>query len=230
MKQTPLLLTTTLAVFLGVSCGLFPPLAGNGSEITNGCCMVAQTGKPADSAMVIAYPKEYVPAPVTFNEVMPETTFTDTAGRFTLALGHGEWNLLIYDRTGTLGAFVPVHRDSSLYTIALDDLGYVQGMNYDTCKRFINYVGIAGSPFYAAINPLCSFVITGIPSSTYQVQVWQGPPCVKISDSVYLCQVYEPTKSVPRGGPPQAGHTIPGITIGTVTLDPGQGANISIGP
>jgi len=57
-----------------------------------------------------------------------------------------------------------------------------------------------------------------------------APRSVKISDSVYLCQVYEPTKSVPRGGPPQAGHTIPGITIGTVTLDPGQGANISIGP
>lgn len=221
---------TVLAVILCVSCGLFPPLAGSGSEITNGNCVIARAGKPADSAIVIAFPKEYVPAPVTTNKVMPETTITDTAGGFALKLGDNAWNLLIYDHSGILGAFVPIQHDSVLGTITLDSLGYVEGINYDTNKRLENYVGIIGSPFYTPLNPLQSFVISKIPSCTYRVEVWRGPPCIKISDSVYLCPGWLSVPGSVTGGGGSSGSNIPGVTIDTVTLNPGKGANITIGP
>jgi hypothetical protein len=248
MKRTLLLLTTALAVFLCASCGLLPPLAGNGSEITNGCCIISRTGKPADSAMVIAIPQGYVPVPGIANKAFPETTFTDTNGSFSLVLDHGAWNLLIYDHTETYGAFVPLYRLAPGDSIMIDSLGFLQGTSYDSLH---NSVGIRGSPFFAYYSPGYTFSIGKIPPFTYTVEVWYGLGCYTdpvsgqricpssssrshppiglwlnfgyFTDPVSGQKIYPP--AVVGAPPPQRTDT-----AGTITINPGKGANINIGP
>lgn len=157
-----LIATLTVLFSLLITCS-FAPLAGNGSEITNGVCMMASV--PADSALVVAYPHDYQLK----NTALPETTYTDANGNFSLKHGAGAWNLLIYDRTKTYGAFVPIdYRDSSVGIVDLDSLGYVEG----TVAGGIMEIIVPGSPFHAfPTTGDRAFSITNMPAFTYAFHV-----------------------------------------------------------
>jgi hypothetical protein len=146
-------------------------VAGNGSEITNGVC-VSVLG-PADCAIVIAYPGNYL---LRLNEtILPETTFTDKNGKFSIKLGDAAWNLLIYDNTRTFGCFLPLQKDEwELGKIDLDSLGAIRGTVSDT-NFSSGYIGIRGSPFYSIVNRGVPFIIENIPTFTYSYLLWQVP-------------------------------------------------------
>jgi hypothetical protein len=147
-------------------------LAGNGSEITNGYCVASAS--PADSAMVVAYPNDYLPYPPSGK---PETTFTDKNGHFALCLGRKGWNLVIYDRLQVFGAFVPLPRgDSAVDTVVLRGVGGITAIVNDTAA-VPRIVGIIGSPFYARITGTTdTFSITKIPAFYYNLSRWQWLP------------------------------------------------------
>jgi len=161
-------------------------LAGNGSEITNGYCVSSATA--ADSAMVVAYPSDYLPYPPSAG---PETTFTDKNGRFSLRLGRKGWNLVIYDRFKAFGAFFPLPRgDSAVDTVVLRGVGSISGIVYDTVAG-PRYIGIIGTPFYAGITGKTdTFSLMKIPAFYYTLGMWRwgeaaidslnkkGPPIV----------------------------------------------------
>jgi hypothetical protein len=167
MRHPFFLVVLSLFAALIVSCGI--QLAGNGSEITNGNCVA--DAAPADSAMVIAYPQNYVPYPTIAG---PETTFTDKNGHFSIYLGHKAWNLVIYDSAQTHGAFVPLpNGDSAMDTIVLRGVGAISGIVNDTAAG-PRYVGIIGSPFYAGITGTSdTFSLTKIPAFSYSIKVWR---------------------------------------------------------
>ena len=144
-------------------------LAGNGSEITNGYCVASASA--ADSAMVVAYPNDYLPYPPSGK---PETTFTDKNGHFALCLGRKGWNLVIYDRLQVFGAFVPLPRgDSAVDTIVLKHLGSVYGVANDTTAD-LRYIGILGSPFYAALTGKTdTFSLIKLPAYYYDLRKWR---------------------------------------------------------
>jgi hypothetical protein len=169
---------STLFVMLLLSCS--PQLAGNSSEITNGYCVASAA--PADSAMVVAYPDNYIPYPPSS---APETTYTDKNGHFSLQLGRTGWNLVIYDKYQTRGAFVPLPAgDSALDTIALAEVGAVRGTVTDTMAGD-RCIGVIGSPFYARITGKTdTFSLVKMPSFNYLINLWRltagvsqwGPP------------------------------------------------------
>ncbi len=167
MRHPFFLAVLSLFAALIVSCGI--QLAGNGSEITNGNCVA--DAAPADSAMVIAYPQNYVPYPTIAG---PETTFTEKNGHFSIYLGHKAWNLVIYDSAQTHGAFVPLpNGDSAIDTIVLKGLGAIAGIVNDTIGD-PRYVGIVGSPFCAGIiGTSDTFTLTKIPTFSYLIKVWR---------------------------------------------------------
>jgi hypothetical protein len=161
-----LIFNSFLAALL-FSCG--HELAGNGGEITNGNCIAEAA--PAESAMVVAYPENYVPSSPA---ALPETTFTDGKGHFSMRLGHCGWNLVIYDKAQVRGAFVPLSSgDSAIDTIVLSDLGAIAGIVNDTLGG-PRYVGIIGSPFYAnVIGKADTFSLVKIPPHDYSLEVWK---------------------------------------------------------
>ena len=167
MKHTTFLIIIAFLAALLFSCG--HELAGNGSEITNGNC-VAEAA-PAESAMVVAYPQNYVPSSPA---VAPETTFTDSKGCFSMRLGRCGWNLVIYDKAQVRGAFVPLPSgDSAIDTIVLSDLGAIAGIVNDTLGG-PRYVGIIGSPFYAnVIGKADTFSLVKLPPHDYSLEVWK---------------------------------------------------------
>jgi hypothetical protein len=167
MKRMAFLIVIAFLAALLLSCG--HQLAGNGSEITNGNC-VAEAA-PAESAMVVAYPQNYVPSSPA---IAPETTFTDSKGHFSMRLGHYGWNLVIYDKAQVRGAFVPLSSgDSAIDTIVLNDLGAIAGIVNDTLGG-PRYVGIIGSPFYADIfGKADTFSLVRIPPYDYSLDVWK---------------------------------------------------------
>jgi hypothetical protein len=156
--------------------GLLPSctnhLAGNGSEVTNGYCVASAA--PADSAMVVAYPHDYIPYPPSAG---PETTFTDQDGRFSMRLGQSDWNLVIYDKLGARGAFVPLLGScSTTDTIVLDSVGAINGIINDTLA-VARYIGVVGSPFYAGISGRTdTFSLVKLPPSSYTMNLWQIRP------------------------------------------------------
>jgi hypothetical protein len=161
MKKT-IVQTTLLLLFATlISCSL-NRLAGNGSEITNGTCMTASG--PAVGALVVAYPHDYqLDACV----VHPETTYADTNGKFSLELKYDTWNLLIYDRTQTYGAFIALRSgDSTVGRVDLDSLGYMTGTVSDSTYR-LGTVKVPGSPFNAVISSQKTFSISKMPEFTY---------------------------------------------------------------
>jgi hypothetical protein len=171
--------------------------SGNGSEIStragmemsgNGACVTA--AGPADSAIVIAVPKDYVP--FDSSSAPPETLSTDSKGIFSFRKDRDLWNLIIYDRTRTFGAFVPHSGDSVIGTVFLDDLGYITGNTGDT-SRHVNYVGIVGTPFFTQTLQADSFFLPAIPTATYFVKAWEtkdkiaaGTPPYSAADSVFI--------------------------------------------
>jgi hypothetical protein len=157
------------ALFLALLFSCTNQLAGNSSEITNGFCIAEAT--PADSAIVVAYPFNYVPSS---GLAGPETTYTDKHGNFSIQLGYTGWNLVIYDRARARGAFVPLPSgDSAVDTIVLKHLGSISGIVNDTMND-TGFVGIAGSPFYAeVIGKSDSFSLNKIPPFYYNVIVWR---------------------------------------------------------
>jgi hypothetical protein len=216
MKQALRMLAATAAALLCIACG-------NGSEITNGFHVVNVVvcgGRPADSAMVIAFPRGYDPVPGGDNSILPETTVTDAGGRFVLMPADSARNLLVYDRTRTCGAFVPISRNSSPGTIVLDSLGYLRGMNNDTAFRRFNYISISGSPFFAQLEPLDSFMITKLPPYTYSICVRRSLPCRVFPDGTVHC---------PATGGSGTGLAVTADTL-TVTVTSGTGLDITIGP
>jgi hypothetical protein len=147
------------------------PMAGNGSEVTNG--LVASSAGPADSAMVIAFPAGYIPCGR--NRDMPETTFTDKEGAFRMGLANTAWNLLVYDRSGRLGAFAERRSGgSAMGLIRLDSLGAVACSTAALGKDTMNQVfaGIAGSPFYTKAVKASSFIIRRVPPHAYRITLW----------------------------------------------------------
>jgi hypothetical protein len=205
-----------LLSLMSISCSI-SPVAGNGSEITNGHCVVAKEGYSADSARVIAFPHGYDPVPDAENIVFPETTFTDTNGWFSFTLGDSAWNLLIYDRTGTYGAFVPLHGDSSLNRILLDSVGYVKGMFNSYTD--VNYIGVTGSPFYADFTLNDSFTIAKLPTFNYEFSVW-------VWRYVQQC-VFD---SVSGRTHCSAGLESSDSAIGAISVRPGTGTIINVNP
>jgi hypothetical protein len=145
-------------------------LAGNGSEITNGYCAISAV--PADNAMVVAYPDDYIPYPPSAG---PETTFTDKNGRFSMRLGKTGWNLVIYDKRQEFGAFVPLPKgDSTIDTIMLDSVGAIHGIINDTMADS-RFIGVIGSPFYAGITGRTdTFSLIKMPPFTYLINMWQA--------------------------------------------------------
>jgi hypothetical protein len=146
-------------------------VAGNGSEVTNG--LVASFAGPADSAMVIAFPAGYIPC--SQNRDMPETTFTDNEGAFRMGLTDAAWNLLIYDRTGRLGAFAERRSGgAAMGLIRLDSLGAVACSTAALGMDSTNYVfaGIAGSPFYTKAVKGKSVIIGRVPPHGYRITLW----------------------------------------------------------
>lgn len=145
-------------------------IAGNGSEITNGYCAISAV--PADNAMVVAYPDDYIPYPPSAG---PETTFTDKNGRFSMRLGKTGWNLVIYDRLQAFGAFVHLSMaDSTTDTIALDSVGAIHGIINDTMAD-ARFIGVVGSPFYAGITGKTdTFSLIKMPPFTYLINLWQA--------------------------------------------------------
>jgi hypothetical protein len=167
MKRMIFLIANTFLTALLFSCG--HQLAGNGGEITNGYCIAEAA--PAESAMVVAYPQNYVPSSPA---VAPETTFTDSKGCFSMRLGRCGWNLVIYDKAQVRGAFVPLPSgDSAIDTIVLSDLGAIAGIVNDTLGG-PRYVGIIGSPFYAnVIGKADTFSLVKLPPHDYSLEVWK---------------------------------------------------------
>ena len=154
----------------------------------NGACVTAAGA--ADSAIVIAIPKDYVPFDTPSSP--PETLYTDNNGIFSFREDRDLWNLIVYDRTRTLGAFVPHSRDSVIGTVFLDDLGYITG-NIDDTSRQVNYVGIVGTPFFTQTLQSDSFSLLAIPTSAYFVRAWKikdkiaaGTPLYSAADSVFV--------------------------------------------
>jgi hypothetical protein len=175
------------ALFTAILFSCSDQIAGNSSEITNGYCCAFSA--PADSAMVVAYPKGYVPFPASAG---PETTFTDKNGRFSMSLGRKAWNLVVYDKLQAHGAFVPLPGgDSTLDTIALTPLGAIHGLVNDT-TALDRCVGVVGSPFYARITGKSdTFSLIKMPAFNYGINLWQletginkaGPPGETITDA-----------------------------------------------
>jgi hypothetical protein len=178
MKWTGLFSSAIAAIFL-VHGNCTMNMAGNGSEVTNGTAITVQG--PADSALVIAYPRNYVPMYGDTNTL--KKTYTDSNGAFSLQLGDSAWNLLIYSRTG-LGAFVPVNHDSALDTVKLDSLGTIQGIVQDSTIPF-EYIMITGSPFFARLAPESTFVMTKVPPFTYEIRLFFTP--ISVCDSGQVC-------------------------------------------
>lgn len=176
---------------------------GNGSEITNGI-VVSAVGL-ADSALVIAFPANYIPC--VQNEVMPETTFTDSAGVFRMSLADTVWNLLIYDRTRQLGAFAARPKGGAdMGIIELDSLGSVAGsaaaLVIDMSEEV--FIGIAGSPFLTKIVKDSAFLINRVPPYTYQISLWMfsghsmtGDQPILAVDSVIAGAVVKPGMTTP---------------------------------
>jgi hypothetical protein len=192
MKRMAFLIVIAFLAALLFSCG--HELAGNGSEITNGNCIAEAA--PADSAMVVAYPQDYVPSTPA---VAPETTFTDGKGHFSMRLGQSGWNLVIYDKSRVRGAFVPLSSgDSAIDTIVLNDLGAVAGIVSDTIGG-PRYVGIIGSPFYAEIaGATDSFSLMKLPPYYYSVNVWRLTDA--LSDSSSHSKSNPDNNTMPIGG------------------------------
>jgi hypothetical protein len=167
MKRMFLILCSALFTALPLSCS--DQLAGNSSEITNGYCFASAA--PADSAMVVAYPKDYIPFPPS---AAPETTYTDKNGYFSLRLGRKSCNLIIYDKIRTRGAFVPLPRgDSTIGTIVLSNVGAINGIVNDTMPGD-RCIGVVGSPFYARITgKTATFSLTKMPSFNYLINLWE---------------------------------------------------------
>jgi hypothetical protein len=155
-----------LSVLIAVLVSCSPNgLAGNGSEITNGVCMTVSG--PADSALIIAFPHDYLFPGKTY--AMPETTYTDKNGYFSIVLGDSAWNLLMYDRSQTCGAFVAlVNGDANIGRVNLDSLGYLEGTMSDMTFRY-GTVTIPGSPFLSMISGTNTFSISKIPEFSYSV-------------------------------------------------------------
>jgi hypothetical protein len=167
MIRLAFLIVIAFLAALLFSCG--HELAGNGGEITNGNCIAEAA--TAESAMVVAYPENYVPSSPA---ALPETTFTDGKGHFSMRLGHCGWNLVIYDKAQVRGAFVRLSSgDSAIDTIVLKDLGAIAGIVNDTMGG-PRYVGIIGSPFYAnVIGKADTFSLVKIPPHDYSLEVWK---------------------------------------------------------
>jgi hypothetical protein len=168
MIRATLLFSFAVSFLLAVSCTI--QVAGNGSEITNG--IVASAAGPADSALVVAYPKDFNPA--TGDSVSLRRTFTDKNGRFSLRLGNNAFDLLVYDRTKTLGAFVPVSRDTVMDTLRIHELGSLSGVLQDSVLHF-GYLIVRGSPFCAAMIPDSAFSIPAMPPFTYELLAFTPP-------------------------------------------------------
>jgi hypothetical protein len=166
MKRMIVTLCSTIFAALLFSCS--DQLAGNSSEITNGYCFAS--GAPVDSAMVVAYPNDYIPYPPSD---VPETTFTDKNGYFSMRIGHTGRNLVIYDKLRTRGAFVPLPGgDSTINTIVLADVGAINGVVNDTMAGD-RCIGVVGSPFYARITGKTdTFSLINMPSFTYLINLW----------------------------------------------------------
>jgi len=166
MKRLAFLTFITFFTIFLLSCS--QQLAGNGSEITNGYCIAEAA--PAESAMVVAYPKNYVPYPPVAG---PETTYTDSKGHFSMRLAQSGWNLLIYDRLQLHGAFVTLPSgDSAIDTVVLNDLGSIAGIVNDTIGG-LRYIGIIGSPFYTDIVGMSdTFSLNRLPSFGYSINAW----------------------------------------------------------
>jgi hypothetical protein len=177
MKRMAFLKVSAFLATLLFSCG--HQLAGNGSEITNGNCLAEAA--PADSAMVVAFPQNYVPSSPA---VAPETTFTDSKGHFWMRLGPCGWNLVIYDKARVRGAFVPLPSgDSAIDTIVLNDLGAIAGVDNDSMGG-PRCVGIIGSPFYAnVIGKADTFSLVKIPPHDYSLEVWKLTDALSDSSS-----------------------------------------------
>ncbi|MGA2507693.1 MAG: hypothetical protein ABSF80_09480 [Chitinispirillaceae bacterium] len=204
MKKLLLLTALTVLFSLLITCTL-APLAGNGSEITNGVCMMASV--PADSALVVAYPHDYQ---LSTCVTRPVTTYTDKNGKFFLILGDSAWNLLIYDRTQTYGAFIALRNgDSAVGLVALESLGYVQGTVTDSSYQ-LGSVIIPGSPFQTSITIQNSFFISKLPEFTYRLIIARMPNegCAPGADC--------------------SGHQPPDTATHTVTVKAGSGTNVII--
>ena len=143
-------------------------LAGNGSEIVNGCAVAG--GAPCSGAMIIAYPVDYDPSGDSL--YAPETTYADGNGHFTLDLT-GAHNLLLIDSSLARGAFVrTIDRDSILGEIVLLELGAIRGnILADATDPRVEYViTIPGSPFVSrGIQP--AFQIERVPPQQYSIRV-----------------------------------------------------------
>jgi hypothetical protein len=194
-----MVLSTVLALEM-YSCTM-SPMAGSSSEVTNGT--VTAWGAPADSAIVIAYPAHYIPGLP--GEASPETTFTDECGRFRLdTLGRGSWNLLIYDTSRALGAFVQLDDgDSDAGTIELDSLGSITGVVEDTAyELYASFVGVIGSPFFALIHT-DTFSLNDMPPFTYVLSNWRElSGCTPEGcDPVMLIDTIDTVVLAPGGNP-----------------------------
>jgi hypothetical protein len=146
-------------------------VAGNGSEVTNG--IVASKAGPVDSAMVIAFPVDYIPC--SSGPIKPETTFTNNNGVFRIDLNDASWNLLIYNQTQQLGAFAERRKgESAMGTILIDSLGNIACtapiLTIDSTR--VAYVGMAGSPFYSKVITNRPFLINRVPAYAYRISIW----------------------------------------------------------
>lgn len=187
--------------------------AGNGSEIptqvggdrTEGQCVILSSA--ADSAIIVAFPRQYNDP--NKQAQAPDTVYADINGRFSIKLGDSAHNLLVYDKSRTLGAFVPIANDSSLGKIRLDTLGSISGSFSRDSLRWIAYVGIIGSPFKAfAANGL--FKLDGLPPFDYQLSAWGLPPagCTPGKD----CH-----------------NAVPDSAMGSITVAPGKTSSVEFG-
>jgi hypothetical protein len=164
-----------LAVILYL-CSCSSPLSGGdqgGTVITNGYVMM-ENGKPAEGAVVTAYPSAFQP-PLPADTILPHAV-TEKNGMFILRTEeHLTFNLVVIDRDGNSGnVLYNLSGDTTVEAVTLSRFGGLSGtISGDSADAAPLVAGCVGTPFFGTTTAdNASFTIPGLPPGQYDMQVY----------------------------------------------------------